>query len=73
MKPPRSIFKSRRKRPPIYIDLVSSVVEKAGRDKPGMTNQVNVWHRHDCPRPRGGTCICQSHEIEVEVVDPERN
>lgn len=64
----RSIFKSRRRRPPIAVAVP--------RLLPGKVYEQRVWHRHDCPKPRGGECICKPHEIETEirpVVDPEEN
>jgi hypothetical protein len=62
----RSIFRGRRKRPPIYIDVATRAARKAN-PKPGTVNVAKVWHRHDCPRPRGGECICQPHELDVEI------
>jgi hypothetical protein len=65
---PRSIFRSRRRRPPVYMEAVETAASKA-RLKPGTLTEARVWHRADCPRPRGSECICNPHEIDVEMID----
>jgi len=72
---PRSIFRSRRKRPPVYLArLAAAIARHRERFRPGTLTEVRTWHRHDCPMPSGrGECVCKPDEIEIEVVDPERN
>jgi hypothetical protein len=77
---PRSIFKSRRHRPDVLIlppqpraPYHDRVIEVCRDLTPGTLTETRVWHRHDCPRPRGGPCVCKASEIDVELVDPQRN
>jgi hypothetical protein len=64
--PPRSIFRSRRHRPPPYYDPLLDAARKA-RMQPGTLTWATIWHRADCPRPQGGKCKCRPHEIDVEL------
>lgn len=75
MKPPRSIFRARRKRPPAYLAPLTAALERhRERFKPGTVTEVRTWHAARCPYPRGrGECSCKPEEIEVEVVDPLKN
>jgi hypothetical protein len=70
MKPPRNLFRSRQR--PAYASNVIEAPSKAQLRR-GTFTEVRVWHRHDCPRPRGGLCTCKPYEIDVEVVDQERS
>lgn len=73
MHQPRSLFRSR-KRPAAYVaPLLTAVAKHRDRFRPGTVTELRTWHRHDCPWPQGGDCICRPGEIEVEIVDPERN
>ncbi len=70
---PRSIFRSRRERPPVYLDAVIGA-GLAARLKPGSLTEARVWHDRDCPRPRGGACKCRGVDVElVPIGNPERN
>jgi hypothetical protein len=70
---PRSVFRCRRKRSGPWVGPVLQAVRGAGL-KPETITRVNAYHAAPCPYPRGGgPCTCKPHEIDVEVVDPERN
>lgn len=64
---PRSIFRSRRRR----------VIAAALAIPPGRVVHAEVAHKVDCPRPRGGRCVCRPCEVEVAFrqiyPDPTRN
>jgi hypothetical protein len=66
-KKPRSIFRSRRDRPPPYVGLILKSATRA-RIRPGL-HYARVWHHADCRKPRGGTCTCSVGEIDIELVE----
>ena len=71
MKQPRNLFRCRCRRP--WVAKVQQEIERRNL-KPGTVTQGKVWHAARCPYPRGrGQCVCRPYEIEVEVVDQERN
>jgi hypothetical protein len=42
--------------------------------RPGALTELRYHHRHDCPKPKGGQCICRPDELDLEIIehrDPE--
>jgi len=72
VKPPRSIFRCHQR--PWLSPVLAAIAKHRDRFRPGTLTEVRTWHAPKCPHPRGrGECSCRPDEIEVEVVDPERN
>ncbi len=71
----RSIFRSRRKRPPVYLAPLAAVIAKhQAAFRPGTLTELRTWHAARCPYPRGqGECSCAESDISVEIVDALRN
>jgi hypothetical protein len=51
-------------------DKGAAWAELLGRlTRPGTLSELRFHHRHDCPRPKGGKCICRPDELELEIIE----
>jgi hypothetical protein len=80
MSSPRTIFRSRRKRPVALVvgdrpaaPYVRKVVEAGKRLTPGTITVAEIWHDSDCRRPQGCPCTCQPNVTMRALTDPENN
>lgn len=69
MKPPRSIFRTRRDRG----GYVAEVARRGLKLTPGTVTVAEVWHAQDCRRPQGGPCTCEPEIRMRPLDDPRRN
>jgi hypothetical protein len=70
MKQPRRLCRSQQRLP--YAAPLAEAVKRL-RPRPGTITETRIWHARHCPRSQGGECTCKPHEIDIEVVNPERN